>query len=67
MTELLRTHYPARAAFDSLSEVLQFEVSAGKSLKIESSPKGEEFFNLEVPKGKKWTVTLTVLISEEDA
>lgn len=37
---------------------------AGKSIKIETSPQGEELLNAEVPAGKTWTVRVTVHIEE---
>ena len=44
-----------------------FDMTAGKSLKIETSPAGEELLNVEVPVGKKWSVSIGVQISESDA
>jgi len=38
--------------------------SAGQSLKIETSPRGEELLDAEVPAGKSWTVTVNVYIVE---
>ncbi len=40
------------------------EIAAGKFLKIETTPSGEELLNVEVPGGKTWTVTVTVHIEE---
>ena len=42
-------------------------VSAGKSLKIETSPDGEEVLNAECPAGKAWSVQVDVTITETDA
>lgn len=44
-----------------------FEVTAGKHLKIETSPRGEEILNVVVPEGKVWTVTVSVRVIETDA
>jgi hypothetical protein len=43
-----------------------FQVTAGKHLKIETSPGGEEILDVIVPEGKVWTVTLSVRVIEED-
>lgn len=43
-----------------------FELASGQSLKIESSPGGEEIINVEVPVGKKWQVHIAVIINELD-
>ena len=42
------------------------EVTSGQTLKIESSPAGEEVLSAEVPAGKKWTVYVKVDIQESD-
>ena len=44
-----------------------FVVLAGKSLKIETVPNGEEYLNAQVPVGKKWAVEVTVQIVETNA
>jgi hypothetical protein len=44
-----------------------FEIAAGKSLRIETTPSGEEILDVEVPEGKVWTVTVSVRVIEEDA
>lgn len=41
-------------------------VSAGQSLKIETSPGGEEVLNVECPAGSSWTVHITIAINELD-
>ena len=45
----------------------EFEVLAGKSLRIETTPSGVEYLNALVPAGKKWAVEVTVQIVETDA
>lgn len=42
----------------------EFDMAAGKTLKIETSPAGEEILNEEVPAGKSWHVTISISISE---
>jgi len=44
-----------------------FELVAGKSLKIETSPDGDDIYEGEVPAGKKWNVTVFLKIEETDA
>lgn len=44
-----------------------FIVPAGKSLKIETLPEGEEVLNVEVPEGKSWRVQVNLEITETDA
>ena len=44
-----------------------FDLSAGKSLKIETSPRGEDVLDVTVPSGKKWHVHVAVVIQEVDA
>jgi len=42
-------------------------VSAGQSIKIETSPSGEELLNETCPAGKMWTAQIIVEITETDA
>lgn len=44
-----------------------FVLPAGKTLKIETTPAGEEILQAEVPTGKKWAVSIIVNIVETDA
>ena len=41
-----------------------FTITAGKSLKVETSPRGEDILDVEVPEGKTWVVTIDVGIVE---
>ena len=51
----------------SLSSGYQaFNVSAGQSFKIKTSPKGESILELTVPEGKVWSVQMNVQIEETD-
>lgn len=43
-----------------------FTMAAGKSLKIETSPEGEEILDVEVPAGKAWVATVNVHVVETD-
>jgi len=42
----------------------ELDIAAGKSLKIETTPGGEEILNAEVPAGKTWSTIIIVEISE---
>ena len=42
-------------------------VTAGQSLKIETSPNGGEVLDAECPAGKAWSVKVDVTITEVDA
>jgi len=44
-----------------------FELVAEKTLKIESSPSGDTFYDDTVPEGKVWAVTVFLRIVETDA
>ncbi len=44
-----------------------FTMAAGKTLKIETSPAGEELLEVEVPEGKQWSVSIFVSVVETDA
>lgn len=44
-----------------------FTVPAGKTLKIETEPDGEEIFAGTVPAGKKWDINLVLDVDEENA
>lgn len=42
-------------------------IPAGKTLKIETTPDGQEILAAVVPAGKKWSVSISVNIIETDA
>ncbi len=44
-----------------------FTATAGKHIKIEVSPGGEEIMDAVVPAGKKWSGTISLQIKEENA
>uniref|UniRef100_A0A6M3K7V9 Uncharacterized protein n=1 Tax=viral metagenome TaxID=1070528 RepID=A0A6M3K7V9_9ZZZZ len=43
-----------------------FEVPAGKTLKVETSPNGDDILELTVPESKKFVVDLWIKIQEVD-
>lgn len=59
--QLLTTSHPAKT---TKSGTAVLEIPAGKNLKIETTPEGEEILNVTVPTGKKWTVNISVSITE---
>ena len=44
----------------------QYIIPAGKSLKIETSPAGEEILNVTVPAGKSWAVAMQIVVVESN-
>lgn len=57
----------ARSAIKHYNGTDDFSITSGKSLNIETSPRGEEIVNETVPAGKVWEVSVTVSIKETDA
>lgn len=49
-----------------IAGVETFTLPAGKWLKVEDSPDGEEHLYVQVPAGKEWTVSVYVDIKETD-
>jgi len=56
---------PERA--EGSSDTVSIEVPAGKSLKIETTPGGEEYADIEVPAGKVATFRIIVSVEVVDA
>ena len=54
---------PSVTRYDGVQHV---ELPAGKRLKIETSPNGNELLDVEVPVGKKWVGTVVVRFVELD-
>lgn len=44
-----------------------FTLAAGKILKIETTPAGEDILEAEVPAGKQWSLSIAINIVETDA
>lgn len=44
-----------------------FTATAGQTIKLETSPGGEEIFTDDVPAGKVWSVSTRLVITETDA
>ena len=51
----------------SLTGSGRYVLAAGKTLKIESSPQGEEILEVEVPEGESWNVGIFLSIYVTDA
>ena len=62
--ELIEQTSPAVASSKSYSGSGSFNVAAGKSLKIETSPLGESILDMTVPEGKSWQASVTISITE---
>ena len=56
---------PARSVYVSSGD--EVEIPAGKTLKIETSPRGQDILEVEVPAGKVWTVRFNLVVDESDA
>ncbi len=57
----------SRPASKKLSGEGKFELGAGQSIVIETSPGGREVLSAECPAGKTWSVTVSVSVDETDA
>ena len=55
---------PARLETSHSAGAATFSLAAGKSLKIETSPDGDEYLDIEVPEGEAWVVTIEVVINK---
>ena len=55
---------PARAETSHSAGADTFSMAAGKSLRIETSPDGDEILDVEVPEGESWVVTIEVVIKK---
>lgn len=59
--ELVNTSQPAKTQLTGRETVV---IPGGKSLKIETTPDGQEILNAPVPTGKTWTVQFNIEIVE---
>ncbi len=66
MTETIFSENVIVASTRYVGGAVIWELVAGKSLKIETYPAGEEILDREVPAGKKWKVEMSVVINETD-
>lgn len=66
MAIVLEDHeWPQKTVKSGSTEAVS--VPAGKALRVETSPGGEELLNAVCPPGKKWTARIIVEITETDA
>lgn len=63
--ELTEHQWPAKLVRSGQEDGIT--VLAGQSVKIETSPGGEEILDVECPEGKSWSVRIIVEITETDA
>jgi len=54
------------SSYKNISGADEFELAAGKTLKIETSPDGDEILEITVPRGKKHNVKIEITIIETD-
>ena len=66
MEIVVQTVIPAVGAATLYSGSTTFDIDANKTLKIETSPDGEDILDSTVPVGKKWKVSIKVSITETD-
>jgi len=59
--ELADKSQPAKNLLTGRQELV---IPAGKTLKIETSPDGEDILSAEVPEGKSWSTIIIVEIAE---
>jgi len=59
--------YPPRKIIKINNNGNAIVVTAGKSLKLETSPDGQEFVSEVCPEGKTWSVVIFCIITETDA
>ena len=64
--EMVLNEVPTRSITHS-GGVVGMILAAGKTLKIETSPNGDDILDTEVPVGKVWNISISVQIDEEDA
>lgn len=65
--QLRKNTTPAKAERTLYSgQADSIEITSGQTLKIESSPGGEEILDVKVPEGKRWVTTIQVAIQEFD-
>jgi len=64
--ELLEQIIPAIGAIKEYSGSTTFNMDSEKILIIETSPRGDDILDIEVPSGKKWKVSLKLHITETD-
>ena len=64
--ELIIQTSPALLETKNYSGSGTYDVSAGKTLKVETGPQGDEILSITVPEGKKWRANVTISIVETD-
>ena len=61
--DLIPDHVEAKSRFQSSGNVV---LAAGQSIRIESTPGGQEFLDWTAPPGKVWTIDIGITVHEED-
>ena len=63
---LIKSQIPATPAITRYRCSGNYNLSAGKTLIIETSPSGQDILSEEVPAGKRWQVTIDVSVIETE-
>jgi hypothetical protein len=61
--ELIPDHVEAKSRYQSSGNI---NMVAGQTIKVETSPGGEEFISWTVPVGKTWVIDMGITVHEED-
>jgi len=65
--EKVENDYPPRRIIKINNNNDDLPVMAGQSIKLETSPDGEEPVNETCPRGKAWSVKVFIIVTETDA
>lgn len=64
--QIVEQTIPGSGPITEYSGSTVLNMNSGKSLKIETSPRGIEILDMQVPLGKQWKVLLKLHITETD-
>ena len=67
MAEIVLSEHTCPALVVKSGEVDGYEIPAGRALKIETSPGGDDLLNVTCPAGKVWNAHIRVELTESDA
>ena len=62
--DLIKSTISAVAEYDTWHGTGDFEIVGGKTLKLESSPHGEDYMEFELPEGSTYQVKIKMFIKE---
>jgi hypothetical protein len=67
MTDLLELKVVPTRVITHSGGIATLQIAAGQTLKIETSPGGDDILEATVPEGKVWNTSISVQVNEEDA